>query len=150
MKAQRLLISSIKCDIWVHQTKLTNWNRPREWCLISLALTLRFEPRKPARPWHQQRPESASTSLSACIFHSRVYNPCSHLQRLRDLKRKPCNFLWFNKVIYIWGIYILIMSSVPQRSHWLTLSLDDILWTHHEWMQMTGTGPAPWTFAGLN
>lgn len=61
---------------------------------------------------------------------------------LQEFKGKPCNFLWFNWAIYIWDIYILIRSSVPQQSHWLTLSLDDILWTHYEWMQMTGMGPA--------
>lgn len=54
------------------------------------------------------------------------------LQSLRDLERKLCNFPWFNWVIYIWGIYILIRPSVPQQSHWLTLSPDDILWTHYE------------------
>lgn len=94
-------------------------------------------------------PCAESVPLSACIFLNMFTTPAT-ISSLGDLKRKPCNFLWFNRVIYVWGIYILIMSAVPQRSHWLTLSLDDILWTHHEWMQMTGTGPAPWTFAGLN
>lgn len=87
--------------------------------------------------------------LSASIFLN-VFTTPATVSSLGDLKRKPCNFLWFNRLIYVWGIYILIMSAVPRRFHWLTLSLDDILWTHHEWMQMTGTGPAPWTFAGLN
>ena len=75
---------------------------------------------------------SASTSFTTVKLRSDIHNPWNRLQSLRDLERELCNFPWFNWVIYIWGIYILIRPSVPQQSHWLTLSLDDILWTHYE------------------
>lgn len=74
-----------------------------------------------------------SSTVHTCVFPQpfQRWKPQT-IYKLRDLKMKPCNFPWFNWDIYIWCIYILIKSSVPQPSHWLTLSLDDILWTHYE------------------
>ncbi len=83
--------------------------------------------------WHDRWSSTVHIVVFSVVkIYSDIHKTPSHLQSLRDLKRKPCNFPWFNWVIYIWGIYILIRSSVPQQSHWLTLSLDDILWTHYE------------------
>lgn len=83
--------------------------------------------------WHEPTDDLAQFTVVSLSTAKICYDETlNRLQSLRDLKREPCNFLWFNWVIYIWGIYILIRSSVPQQSHWLTLSSDDILWTHYE------------------